>query len=211
MSEQPGDQHYIQSFVWSPLAWLATMPVMPPKHRAKVHRGIALLIVLFLIYWLAPRWGVSPFHVRQDGFDYDPYFASASFLQDRTVEQDVPLLTARFNLLGYWPVFTLSQYSYAHSQRLVLRDAAGKIQWQAGIDVPTVAEGKAAAPDGWIGRFKLQPASAGWAWSGGWKVDLASDQIAWGRIWLAPDGTLRLIRLEPNAAGYARLKKVGAG
>ncbi|MFC7418913.1 hypothetical protein ACFQNF_03375 [Iodobacter arcticus] len=208
--EQSSGQDYIQTFTWSPLVWLANLPVIPPRHKAKV-MGAALLLLLFiLIYWLAPRLGVSPFHVRQDGLNYAPYFTDVQVSTDRKVSQGQPLVQAELSLLGSWPGFTLSQYSSENTQQLVLRNRAGKIEWQAVIDVPGVGDATAATPGRWIGRFKLIPASSGWAWSGGWSIDIESDRIAWGKIYLAPDASLRIIRHQPNAAAFAALKTMGA-
>jgi hypothetical protein len=208
--EPSSGQDYIQTFSWSPLAYLASMPVLPPRHKAKVYLALMLMLLTILIYWLGPLLGHSPFHVRQDGLDYAPYFTDVQVSTDRKAPQGLLIAEAKFGLLGFLPGFSLSQYSSENSQLLVLRDRAGKIEWQTKIDVPSAGEVTAATPGRWIGRFKLIPASAGWAWSGGWSIDIESDRILWGKIYLAPDASLRIIRHQPNAAAVASLRKMGA-
>lgn len=208
--ESYSSQNHLQSFVWSPLAWLANLPVIPPRHKAKVNGAALLLTICLLIYWLAPRLGISPFHVRQDGLDYAPYFTDVQVSADRKAPQGMLIAQAELGLPWAWTFYTLSQYSSENTQQLVLRNHSGTIVWQASLDVPAEGDVTAATPGRWIGRFKLISASAGWAWSGGWSIEIESDRIAWGKIYLAPDGSLRLIRHEPNAAAMAALRKMGA-
>ncbi|WP_432722561.1 hypothetical protein R0381_001602 [Jeongeupia wiesaeckerbachi] len=198
-NEKPEDQDVHRKHVPSPLELLASLPVIPPRYRTKVRAVCLLLGLLFLLYWMAPRWGVSPFHSRQDGLDYLPHFTD---VQAPRFQSTAPKRTPDAVVTVGWPGWQLEQYVRRDGEAsswLVLRNADGSVRWQ-----------RVADNDNWLGDFRLKPDSAHWAWFGGWVVELQSPQVDAAHLYLTPDGSPRLIRQWPNAQARARLKALGA-
>ncbi|BCL77124.1 hypothetical protein JHS3_28600 [Jeongeupia sp. HS-3] len=197
--EQPEGQDPVRRHIPSPLEWLANLPVIPPRHRAKVWLMWGVLGVILLLYWLMPRWGVSPFHSRQDGLDYLPYFTD---VQSPRFQSSPPPRTPDSAVTIGWPGWRLEQYAPQQGEVnswLVLRDGDGAVRWQ-----------QVASNDNWLGDYRLKPDSARWAWFGGWVVELQSPKAEAARLYLTPDGSPRLIRQWPNAQARAKLKAMGA-
>ncbi|GHD62008.1 hypothetical protein [Jeongeupia chitinilytica] len=198
-NEQPEGQDVHRRHVASPLEWLANLPVIPPRHRTKVRMVGLLLGAVLLMYWLVPRWGVSPFHSRQDGLDYYPYFTD---VQSPRFQSSAPARMPDTVVAVGWPGWRLEQYAKRDGEAngwLVLRNADGSVRWQQVAD-----------NGNWLGDYRLKPGSAHWAWFGGWVVELQSPQVDAARLYLAPDGSPRLIRQWPNAQARATLKALGA-
>ncbi|MBM3115878.1 hypothetical protein [Jeongeupia naejangsanensis] len=198
-NEQPEGQDVHRKHVPSPLELLANLPVIPPRHRPKV-RAVGLIVgLVLLVYWLAPRWGVSPFHSRQDGLDYYPHFTD---VQASRYQSAAPKRPPDVVVQVGWPGWRLEQYARRYGESntwLVLRNADGEVRWQQVAD-----------NDNWLGDYRIKPDSAHWAWFGGWVVELQSPRVEDARLYLAPDGSPRLIRQWPNAQARARLKALGA-
>ncbi|AOY01218.1 hypothetical protein BJP62_12655 [Jeongeupia sp. USM3] len=183
----------------SPLELLARLPVIPPRHRAKVRAVWLVLALVLLVYWVAPRWGVSPFHSRQDGLDYYPHFTD---LLSPRFQSTAPKRAPDAVVSTGWSEWQLEQYARRDGEAnswLVLRNADGSVRWQL-----------VANNENWLGDYRLKPGSARWAWFGGWVVELQSAKVDAARLYLAPDGSPRLIRQWPNAQARAKLKAVGA-
>ncbi|QLG88902.1 hypothetical protein HQ393_12010 [Chitinibacter bivalviorum] len=195
-NEEERDSTAMRTYSSSPLDLLANLPVMPPRWRPYFWGAIWASLFLMAIYWFMPRWGMSPFHVRQDGMDYFPFRTELSSLPlGIDIPATPPDQQIDVNLLGAWPGWRLAHYAADGRNILVLRDSEGQI-----INV------QRAQNDQWLGEMQLKDAH--WEWHGGWRVDFASPKIVAGQLYLSPMGEFRLIRHEPNAAGLAYIRNV---
>jgi hypothetical protein len=197
-NEEPRDQVTVRNYASSPLDWLASMPVIPPQWRKWYWGSIWLAVFIFALYWLMPRWGMSPFHTRQDGMDFFPYRTELTELAlGIEIPQTAPDSKVALNLVGNWPNWRLAHYPADGRNILAVTDEQGKV----------IAAGRAENEE-WLGVLKLE--SAHWSWHGGWQVEVSSPHITDGQLYISPSGELRLMRHEPNAAGQSKLARIEA-
>ncbi|MDR3427656.1 MULTISPECIES: hypothetical protein [Silvimonas] len=185
-SEQENDSRtdIYQRYRSSPLEWLASMPVLSPRQRPLVRGAMALLALVLFTYWLGPRWGHSPFYSRNVDFDSNFSLLQEVALPDVAIET-APLSTVTLNLLGSWPGWRVAQYADGRHYLVTLSDHLGQMQWAQRVDQkPT-----------WTGDWRLVQQDSGWAWFGGWRVAIASPQIAQNSaLFLSPGGDARVVR-----------------
>ncbi|GGP23051.1 hypothetical protein [Silvimonas iriomotensis] len=189
-SEQESDStvDYYRRYRTSPLDWLASMPVTPRRFRPWLRGFFMACAVLLVAYWVGPRWGVSPFHSRQDGLDYRPYFTDVGGVVTNALPHEKLLSAVTLNLVGNWPGWRVEQHDGGVAfYDISLKDKEGNLMWIQRFDRNPYA-----------GDWRFSQQDSGWAWCGGWRVSINSPQIySDSALYLTLGGEPRVIRHIP--------------